>query len=484
MAISLKTALDGNKGQKELSKILLKAKRFILDDIEQKKTGAKLGDLEKMLNGIFYPEKPTDFSSDYLTQLHKKAAEDEIIKVFENFNFENNKSGYHPENKPVNISALGQAINKAEKVLEILSNVKSTTNIEKLQDLESDIKEVINWGKDIRDKVLDDMTNRKYNPIEEVKDDNILMLINQLKAIASLQSSVGIPSPQEAGIIFEKALALTNIQDKFGNIIVNDIAKEDAKDSWFGSRSIERGKSNNPISYSVSMKLFENDKEKAKKQDFKIEKKGVTCTYSYNPSAQKEGKMDVYLTYGPEIRYDQRVSAKRWQHGRGDLGYTSIDAGIHRAASVYQGGDAGQTVAEAYKLAVLNPDEDKVDGQVPNYTAVEKAHEFATFALKSDIAMGLNQGIINDGTENNGAGYANVLIVDTGNEIKVKDLAKIVRDRNIKLSGYKTEDIKSEANQIYNSISNIEQHRTQSYLGLITSVLNKMKVTINLSVNN
>ena len=477
MVINLKTVLDGNEGQTELTRILQRAKQSILDDIMWKKTGAKLGDLEKMLNGIFYPEEPTDFSSDYLTQLHKKAAEDEIIKVFENFNFENNKSGYHPENKPVNISALRQTINKAEKVLEILSNVKSTTNIKKLQDLKSDINKVIEQGKDIRDKVLDNITNRKYNPIEEVKDDNILMLINQLKAIASLQSSVGIPSPQEAGIIFEQVLALTNIRDKFGNIIVDDTAKEYAKNFWFGSRSIERGKSNNPISYSVSMELFENDEEKAKKQGFKIEKKGMTCTYSYNPSAEKEGKMDVYLTYGPEIRYDQRVSAKRWERGRGDLGETSIDAGIHRAASVYQG-FSGQTVAEAYKLAVLNPEKDWINEEVPKYQAVEEAHNFATLALKSDIAMGLNQGIVS------GAGYANILIVDTGSQIKVRDLAAIVISKNVvKLSGYKEKDIVLEANKIYNSMSGVKQHRTQSYLGLMTSVLNKMKVTINLSFN-
>ena len=91
--------------------------------------------------------------------------------------------------------------------------------------------------------------------------------------------------------------------------------------------------------------------------------------------------------------------------------------------------------------------------------------------------MGLNQG-----KTDSGAGYANVLVIDTGSSIKVRDLASIVLSTTNQLGKYNPADVESSANQIYNAMSKIAQGRTQSYLGLMTSTLNKMKVTINLSV--
>jgi hypothetical protein len=78
-------------------------------------------------------------------------------------------------------------------------------------------------------------------------------------------------------------------------------------------------------------------------------------------------------------------------------------------------------VAEAYKFAVLTPTTDWAGNGVPQFVAAQTAHDFAITALKSDIAMGLNQG-----KTASGAGYANVLVIDTGSSIKVLDLAEIV----------------------------------------------------------
>jgi hypothetical protein len=72
-------------------------------------------------------------------------------------------------------------------------------------------------------------------------------------------------------------------------------------------------------------------------------------------------------------------------------------------------------------MAVLTPSRDLFNSEVPSYSAAEIAHNFAQLALKSDIAMGLNQV-----TSSSGAGYANVLVVDTGSSIKVRDLADMV----------------------------------------------------------
>lgn len=484
MAITLKTVLDGDKGQIELSTILQDAKNAILNDIEQKKTQANLNKLQRRLNGIFYPtRKTTAIRSDYYNQLHKKATEEEIIKIFENFDFANNTGGYYSAGKSsINSSTLGNAMIEAQETLEILLKkielLDPAANKDKLNELVAQVEKAIEEGKILLEKG-EKITMFGQDRITGGKDfDDALRLTNQLKAFAQLLSNTDIPTPQEAGVIFEKALALTNIQDLIRNNVISDAARECASESQFGSKSIKRGNINNPISYDVSIKLFEEDKGEVKKKGFKINKGGFTCTYTYNPSSAKEGKMDVQLTYGSSNIYDLRVSAKRWTNSYGDLGYTSIDAGVHRAASIYQS-FSGQTVANVYKFAILTPKKDQINKEVPMYTAVQDAHEFATLALKSDIAMGLNQGIVNGG-----AGYANILIVDTGSQIKVRNLAKIVMNNKVKLSGYKMKDIESEANTIYNSMSGIKQNRTQSYLGLMTSVLNKMKVTINLFVNN
>ena len=90
--------------------------------------------------------------------------------------------------------------------------------------------------------------------------------------------------------------------------------------------------------------------------------------------------------------------------------------------------------------------------------------------------MGLSQG-----KTSSGAGYANVLVVDTGSSIKVRDLASIVLDEKQKLSQYNAANIENSANSIYKTMANLNHGRTQSYLGMMTSVLNKMKVTMNLS---
>jgi hypothetical protein len=47
----------------------------------------------------------------------------------------------------------------------------------------------------------------------------------------------------------------------------------------------------------------------------------------------------------PNVGEDYRLSAKHWSHGYGDLGHTSIDAGISRSGGI--------SIAEAYKLAVI-----------------------------------------------------------------------------------------------------------------------------------
>lgn len=79
-------------------------------------------------------------------------------------------------------------------------------------------------------------------------------------------------------------------------------------------------------------------------------------------------------------------------------------------------------------------------------------------------------------------GYANVLVVNNGKEIKVYDLVNIVKKSN--LAGYNNRTIEDEANKAYEKIKELKRNRTGTYLNLMTLALQKMKVTINLSAKS
>ena len=165
-----------------------------------------------------------------------------------------------------------------------------------------------------------------------------------------------------------------------------------------------------------------------------------------------------------------RISAKNWMHnGTGDLGSTNIFGGIARSVN------GNMTVINAYKLAVLKPEEDQMDlnkDKALNNISAQDAHDFAKMALKADVAMGLSQK----------TGYANVLVVNNGKEIKVYDLFDIVKNSN--LAGYNIGTIEDAANKAYEKIESLIRDRTNTYLNLMTLALQKMKVTINLNAKS
>ena len=399
------------------------------------------------------------------------SSEEQLTKIFNSFDFENNKTGHHSAKVAIAPSTLSGSMESAgialQTLLKQIEQVDSIVDKNHLESLEKQVRELLKKGQEILDTGERVTMFGKDDRIGGKDLDNALEIVNQLMAFSKALSIPDFVTPQEAGILFEEALALTNyVEDASDDVIDEELRKLALSVAQFGTEPITRGKSGQ-ITYNVSAELL-NDKE-AKKKGFKIAKGNASYTYTYNPSSAKQGKMDVQLNYSSDSREDFRVSAKRWSNGSGDLGETSIDAGISRAA--------GQSVAEAYKFAVLKPSKDWANGEVPSYTAAQAAHEFARIALKSDIAMGLNQG-----KTDSGAGYANVLVIDTGSSIKVRDLASIVLSTTNQLGKYNPADVESSANQIYSSMSKIAQGRTQSYLGLMTSTLNKMKVTINLSV--
>lgn len=470
MAIQLKHVLDGNVGQQELSTILQSARATILADVKAKSSSANLKALETRLNKIFYPVGVTAISTDYYNRRLATSTEEQLLTAFRNFNFETNRSGHYSAKTGMSPATLANSMKGAATAMKTLmttiSQVDSATDKELLESLSKQLDSLMAEG----NRILENGERFLQFGQERIGGEdlqNAIRIVNQLMAFSKALSIPDFVTPQEAGILFEEALALTNYVDDASTDFINEeLRKLATSTSQFGAQAINRGDVGT-ISYNVDAKLVGSAQE-ATAKGFKIIRGNATYTYSYNPSSARQGKMDVQLYYNSDVKDDYRVSAKRWSRGSGDLGETSIDAGISRAA--------GQSVAEAYKFAILTPNRDWANSEIPTYLAADAAHEFAKTALKSDIAMGLNQG-----KTAGGAGYANVLVIDTGSAIRVKDLAAIV-EGNQALSKYNPSTIEASANGIYNSMSKILTGRTQSYLGLITSTLNKMKVTINLSV--
>lgn len=471
MAMSLKAVLDGSSGQANLGVILMGARQAIMDDLVKKRTKGDIVALETRLNNIFYSkEGKTAVGEDYIRRT-SNATEKTITEVFENFDFESNKTGNYSAKESISPTTLSRSLYQARfaitSIMEQISNLNPGTSIDNLSTLLNQAQQLIDKGAEIlntTETVLQFGTERIIG--SDFKE--ALTIVNQLNAFSQMLSDPGYVSPQEAGIIFEEALALTNFVEDSSEATIDEIIREMSKKSQFGAETVQRGGSG-LISYTMDINSVDQ-KEASGDKSFKINKGGMTATYQYNPSAARQGKMDVQLNYNGVPSSDYRVSAKRWTRGYGDLGETSIDAGITRAS--------GQTVAEAYKMAVLTPSRDLFNSEVPSYSAAEIAHNFAQLALKSDIAMGLNQV-----TSSSGAGYANVLVVDTGSSIKVRDLADMVQKEEYKLSRYFPDEINQTANSAYQSISQLKYGRTQTYLGLMTSALNKMKVTLNLNFN-
>lgn len=475
----LKAILDGNEGQKNLQSILNIEKKKLEQEVIQKKSNANLGILQGQLQRLFYPVGSTAISAEYAQSRMANATSQNIEEIFKNFDFENNKEGYHSASSTISPNTLLAAIEAAEFQIEAikkkLENINSVTSKEYLNGLMDECRNIIQKGREILDKTESFFTTQ-FGQKRILKDfsEDAIVIVNQLKAFSSVLLDKDFVSPQEAGVMFEKALSMTNFVDNISNDVVDDVIRQLSEKAQYGSQSISRGVDGGfSVDYTISNDL-KNEKTIQKDNNFKLSKNGLSIEYHYTPGAAKQGKMDVQLHYGQADSSDFRISAKRWTKGYGDLGETSIDAGLTRATGV--------SVAEAYKYAVLMPNKDQMgDGKVPTYMAAQEAHDLCKLALKTDIAMGLNQGV-----QSGGAGYANVLVVDypEKQEIKVRNLADIVLDRENKYSslrGYDESNINANALASYNAIKNIRTNRSDSYLALMSSSLNKMKVTINMS---
>lgn len=460
--------------QNSLANSLQAAKNKIYMEVQNKKSKANIIELEKELNDIFYPPHATQISTEYLLELMASTTTEELVNIAENFDFTTSTGNYVASKEAMLPSTLQKAIDSAIKteqvILERLTQENSVTSIEKLSNMSQQINQLAEQGKQImKSPVLKEYFGQQYLYGESYT--SAVQVVNALLSFSNAFAALNGLTQKEIGEIFEKALAKTNFVESGKAIMEQEIEKV-----WTGANSQIRGKIG-PIEYTVEGDIRTKVKNGRRKteilspKDFTMTQKGMKITYKYDPSAPQQGKMDVQLHYNASNAQDYRVSAKRWSLGSGDLGETSIDAGLSRTA-----GDL--SVVEAYKLAVLKPTKDQWKKPLPNWTAYELAHDLAQYAVKADIAMGIGQG---DWSNKGGGGYANILVIDTSSHIVVRDLADIVEDK--KLAKYDANTIENAARLRYNAIYPLKTGRTNAYLALMTSVLNQMKTTINLSVS-
>lgn len=486
MSLDTKLRFSGyftERGQSNISSRLQAARDWILDDIKKNSVkSVNLKSLEKELNSLFYSNGPNIpmFVEQYQNDL-LEIANRNIETVFENFNFEQATAAVKLNSKETTaaLQSLTKWIQKTEENLKLVSDAiqGASKNPSKLIQIEAQLQQVINNANSFFQEA-----NSTYNifgkyDVYAAKDKGAqaVHLIKQMKAFDAAVRHGKNCSPQEVGAAFEKALARANahIQNNGINHVVNRMLK----DLVTGAKQTSRGTTRSgEVSYTVNFDapLSQAEKTSFNNAGFTISDDDLAITYTYNPTSEKMGKMDVILRAPTGNINDPietlRVSAKNWTNSH-TIGSTSIDAALNRAV--------GNTLAELYKMSMLDSTIDvrrEKGSPVVAWRCAESGHQLAKVALASDIVMGLNQGHTKSG------GLANVLIINDQSHIYVKDIGQMIT--NMKqidkfLKNYKPSAIEGSAKSAYQSLGN--SNRTESYIGKMTSVLNKMKVSYDLS---
>ena len=449
----------------QLATTLQAARAKIYKDVMSKRSKADILDFEAQLNAIFAIKKPQSYSdmgvADAQEYLGGEFVETVLNKI-ETIKLEANAADEKDNRSSFERTTLLTSINNAVWTLQMLANkmknLPSNINTNELKALLQEMGHNVAKAKNIlnNDANFQRFQQTKKERFARANAKDIINLINYLNAFVKTMNA-----PTES---------MKDVGDKLENWLT-DIANDFIDRNTYGivngtktgADSIRRG--NEIVSYVVSEETL-SDPKLAAPYGFSAGK----LTMTYDPGTAKQGKADVvYTSTEPSLKDSFRLSAKNWSHGYGDLGSTSIDAGITRSSSV--------STAEAYKIAVIN--KVKTMDKIAN-----DAHDFAKLALAADIAMGISQGI--QGADK--GGYANLLVINTGSRIVVKDLADIVfkvAEGAQHLTGYDESEIEGKASDIYQRINAIvKKGRTNTYLGLMTSALNKMKVTIYVSARS
>ena len=448
---------EGKSGQ--ISGALIQAREELWDKILERKSKADIASLEKDLNEMLKtnPMSQKNMARDDAHEILGNAFSETILERIKSYNFSemptrSSKDNRQSFEKSTLINSIQNAVDTIKMLVREINEMPATVDkVALIQQLRAVGKQVnkarrlLNSGEFTRFK----QTNKERFTGEGAGE--ALDLINYLDTFVKTMNAPS-STMKELGDEFEQWLfragsnfANQNIQNIVGSLDT-------------GSKLISRGAGK--VSYTMS---FDKEQFASIKEQFNLTTDNMTI--AYDPGSYKQGKADIVfkMTDDPNMGEDYRLSAKHWSHGYGDLGHTSVDAGISRSGGI--------SVAEAYKLAVAT--------KVPSMDNIaQSAHDFAKLALAADIAMGLSQG------NQSGFGYANLLVVKSNKGIRVFDLVNIIDDvqkGKRHLTGYDEPTIENTAINAYRAATTLRENRTQSYYALMTSVLNKMQVTLYVS---
>ncbi len=458
-----------NQGQGNINAALINARQTLSNDIKNKQTQIQVEKFEEVLNSLFYGPEPPDYVLDYQKKM-SESAEKTILERFNAMDLEASINGSSSYNQYVKDTTV---INKISKIKQQLIKIQGMAlNTKSAQDMikvENTINQIISEAEAAFQQV-----NAEYdfafdkggqyisfatNAGARLKE-ALIKLDNMNKAIANGQN----PNNLEVGNFLEEALTASakNAVENMTNDVFDDLVGKKT-----GDTPVVRGETG-ILSYIAKVSGYRQNQIKgSKNSNFKISKKNMTATYSYNPGAEKKGKMDVQIQY-QDGTGDIRISAKNWQSSASkSLGETSIDAAIARTS--------GRKIIEYYRFALIDASKDQYKHSV-TWQCAQSAHELAKLAIAADIAMGISQ------KEN----YANILVVDTGSAIRVRDLSKLLQgfeqnDGMAVLQNYNEQKIEKDIQNDYRKIRNTKSPgRSESFQAFAASTLNGIKVSLNL----
>lgn len=446
------------RNPEEVQRALIDARDSLWENIRSKQSQADIVTLEGNLNKLLLtnPMVQRAAAKSDANEILGNAFQETIIERINNYDFDTMPSRGKDTRQTFEKTTLIASINNAIATIKLLvkeiesmpASIDKNVLLQKLAAVNQQVykaQQFLNDENFVRFK-----TTKKMRFQAGAQAGDALNVINYLDTFVKTMNAP-TSTMKELGDQFEGWLykAGQAFADKNVNNILGSLNT--------GSKPIARGAGQ--VSYTMN---FDKDTFNTIQQQFNVNTPDMTITY--NPGSEKQGKADiVFYTKDGIGGEDYRFSAKHWSHGYGDLGHTSIDAGITRSGGISN--------AEAYKLAVIT--------KVKTMDRIAQAgHNFAKLALAADIAMGISQG------NQNGYGYANLLVVKNNSGIRVLDLVDIIKsieNGQRQLTGYDEPEIEDIANRAYQSARTLKDNHTQNYYALMTSVLNKMHVTIYVS---
>lgn len=472
MSILLKFPFS-SYGQKDIYLALSNAKDELKKNIEKYKTNndIDLPYIEDFLNELYYGKTPLGDNSlieEYNRILQEEAAKN-IEKKVEDLDLRTEKSSY--KHKASGKSVTTKYYDKLNRNLESLdiaiNNIQDKKNRNKLKSLKRRIENLLKEVKIFLSESDDKLTKRivKNFIYEGSSGTKAAELVKKMDIYNSIINSGKNMDVLKVGNAFEESLKEA-FQMFYGDSLLGVIRTG----GDLVSRGVYQGQKMDSISYSIDFDNLEDVLKDEIKESQGFSHKDGNYTYTYHPGQEKQGKMDVQAVYNTG---ELRISAKSWTHGSNIIGETSIAAGLTRAV--------GPNIMKYYTLSLLDPSKDYWDKKEKNvrWESANIGHELARLGLLSDIVMGLNQ---------DQAGRAEILVIDTGEKILVRDVSHVIdllqkAKRITWYDEHKEDKIKSEALRMYNNMKQVPQgHRSETYFGLTTiSVLDKMKVSINLT---